>query len=746
MTHSNSFQRKFILLGVLLCAVAPLLPAKPRISVADQDHFNLFNAEEPAAYPVSLRGFPGGGGHVTGHITDFFGNTSTVSEPVTFPDGGGTVSIELGDLPNGYYEVVFEADIGGERAVSKQKSFGVAPLFDRTAAEARELGLRFGLKTFQLSDPGVWWRKDGTVWDLAEGLEATAKLGLHWTRHSMTQDPGPDEPGKVGTLELMENHPMNVIMKVEGYPLREMFDEQRYGPLKEFRKKPASRRSVPLREPYIEWLKQEVAKIPEDQTVFEIGNEVWNYMSAEEFADWAQMALEAIKAARPNALVGVDAGLGTYSQRFMKAGGMEGMDIAFSHPYSFTPLPEHRIRNLIRNHHDIFEYWTGQQHLLHYVTEYGWPVAPEDKGKRSVSEKIQAQRTTRVSLMLYAEDVKALVPHMMADREQDRDNWDQWFGFFRLNGQPMPVVIAHATAARMIDGGEFVGDLWYGPGIGAMLFEREGVHTLALWTLEEDKQVQIDVGVPEITRVNLMGAEQTLKTSGGKIDLALDGSVIYLVGVNPELAAQADPPGSPLRQDRWSRRLDGYVIAKMETAPEIDGDLSDWANADSIRLDPTKADGGAAEVRMGWDEKTVYLSLAVTGQTGDVDQHLDFGLGNRPDRQVDMGGAAIYDYRFIIPSPANKREDLLVVNPLLDGRKMTVPEAGHASGIEWTVTETGNGWTAELAVPRDFLWGTPELKPGGELSGRFLLKQNKETLFSIGEGVASREWPLLKLE
>src|SRR5690606_28379758 len=121
--------------------------------------------------------------------------------------------------------------------------------------------LRFGLKTFQLSDPGAWWRKDGTVWDLSEAVKATSKLGLHWTRHEMTQKPSETEPGIVGTLELMENFEMNVIMKVEGFPTGEMFDEQRYGPLKEFRKKPASRRSVPMKAPYQEWLKGEVAKI-----------------------------------------------------------------------------------------------------------------------------------------------------------------------------------------------------------------------------------------------------------------------------------------------------------------------------------------------------------------------------------------------------------------------------------------------------------------------------------------------------
>ncbi len=81
-----------------------------------------------------------------------------------------------------------------------------------------------------------------------------------------------------------------------------------------------------------------------------------------------------------------------------------------------------------------------------------------------------------------------MIPHWLADREQDITERENWFGMFRLSGQPKPVLIAHAVCARMIDGSRFVGDLWLGPGVGALLFEREGVHTLALWTAEQEKR------------------------------------------------------------------------------------------------------------------------------------------------------------------------------------------------------------------------------------------------------------------
>ena len=78
-----------------------------------------------------------------------------------------------------------------------------------------------------------------------------------------------------------------------------------------------------------------------------------------------------------------------------------------------------------------------------------WPTAPKDKRGHSCSERQQAQRTTRESLMLYAEGCKTLIPHWMADREQDPSEREHWFGLFRLCGEPKPVVVAHAACARM---------------------------------------------------------------------------------------------------------------------------------------------------------------------------------------------------------------------------------------------------------------------------------------------------------
>ena len=57
-----------------------------------------------------------------------------------------------------------------------------------------------------------------------------------------------------------------------------------------------------------------------------------------------------------------------------------------------TPLPEHRTQAATRNVREMLKARTGQDFDL-YITEYGWPTAPQDRRGNSVSEKLQAQRT-----------------------------------------------------------------------------------------------------------------------------------------------------------------------------------------------------------------------------------------------------------------------------------------------------------------------------------------------------------------
>jgi len=88
---------------------------------------------------------------------------------------------------------------------------------------------------------------------------------------------------------------------------------------------------------------------------------------------------------------------------------------------------------------------------------------------------------------------------------------------------PSPRAAGLAHCAARIDGSRFVGDLWYGPGIGAMLFERRGEYTLALWTADDERTTELETAAQQVTRFDLMGRSDMVPTPSGKLTLNLTG-------------------------------------------------------------------------------------------------------------------------------------------------------------------------------------------------------------------------------
>ena len=734
-------------ISVALCPMA--LMGAPRIEIPRQPECNLFAPGTPVRFEAKLQSFPPGTGEAVVTVTDYFGETRKLKLPVTIVKGQPvSLPLDLGVLSPSYYELNVQVTIGNATGAAPVMSFGVTPFVSRTAEEARKQGSRFGLKMFMIGSPGVWWRK-GEIWNLAEVATACEKLGLQWTRQQFNQGPS-DQPGVMSTDDLLNKHQMNAVLKVEGFP-ESCYDATRYGPIEAWvaRKKNWQRNTVPLKDPYTAWLKDQISKIPVEQNIFEVGNEVWSYMSAEEFAEWCKIVVPAVKEVRPNAKIGADPGTGgDFTHRFLAAGGMDNMELWFNHPYSFTPLPEHRIRGLVRNMRDILKRRTGRDFEL-WVTEYGWSTAPQDKRKQAVSEKVQAQRTSRVSLMLYAEDAKSLIPHWMGDREQDVTEREHFFGFFRLNHQPKPVVIAHATCARMIDCSRFVGDLWYGPGVGAMLFERNGEYTLALWALEQDRPVKINTRVKEVTLVDIVGGEKKMTTSEGMLPLTLNGDVVYLKSVSADLAKEAVPPTGNLNPDLWSTRLLSTGVAKTAAAPVIDGALEDWAGRDVIEMKPAKAgdNPGTGKAMLSWDDSKVYAAMQFEGIEKGNKRSAEFGLSVRPDRQIDMGGTLLYDFRFKFALPTAEAPALTVECPDFF-KPLEIGAADDKSGIKWSAVQTDTGWNIEMEIPVAFLKGMPTPTAGLKLSGGFILRnpEDKNRPILVYGEERPRLWPYITLE
>lgn len=685
---------------------------------------NLF----PSGSDVSFAVKPGKDAEKGFAVTDYYGKIV----PATYDREGG--SLRLGKLAPGYYAI----DNG-----VKTTSFGVVSFSDRTAVDFRAAGRRFGVKVFMLSDPGVWWRRPWT-WELDECVTACEKMGLQWTRHAFNgRGPKENESGIISTLDLVTNHQMNCVMKIEGIP-ESAYDEKRYGPMEKFKetknKRGWQRCSVPVKEPYQKWLAEELRKLPPEQNVFEMGNEVWDYMTAEEFAEWCRLSVPVLRKIRPGCSIGADPGRLSWGTEFANAGGFEGMDAMYIHPYSFTPAPEVRIRAWIRNRREYCEKLAGRK-LDVYVTEYGWPTAPKDKRGHSCNERQQAQRTTRESLMLYAEGCKTLIPHWMADREQDPTEREHWFGVFRLCGEPKPVVVAHAACARMIDGSEFVGDLVIPgaeTGVGSMLFSRAKSWVLAVWTQDEGAGAGRDVKVPVVPDAvfGMMGDARNVDAKGGAVTIRASADVVYLVGKGPvpaSLLRLVDKSGE-LSETRWNNRIDG-------------NDPKFTVGRDPNPVPLSYGPAGEKPTVAAWhDAEALRFRVDVPAACAAADNgKLFLYFSTRPERQPQMGGWAYFDYE-LKAALKDGAFTLTLGNPSFPKNVINLAADAPTEGIVWSSEEKEGSRRLEVAIPLKLLKGFGENKKGlmsGQISWA---TEGKSWKLNSKRPEQNWQWPLWKLD
>lgn len=683
---------------------------------------NLF----PAGGEVSFSIKPGKDAENGFTVTDYYGNVVGA----TYDREAGRLI--FGKLAPGYYVI----DNGG-----KTTSFGVVPFSDRTAADFRAAGRRFGLKVFLLGKPGVWWRRPLT-WEVDECTTACEKMGLQWTRNGFNGREVQGEPGVISTLQLVNDHQMNCVMKIEGIP-ESAYDEGRYGPMDKFKetknKRGWQRCSVPLKEPYEKWLAEEVEKLPKEQDVFEMGNEVWDYMKPEEFAEWCRMSTPVLKKLRPGCSVGADPGKLSWGTAFAKAGGFDGMDAMYIHPYSFTQQPEVRIRAWLRNRREYFEEMTGRK-LDVYVTEYGWSTAPNDRRGHSTDERRQAQRTTRESLMLYAEGCRTLIPHWMADREQDPTEREHWFGFFRLCGEPKPVVIAHAACARMIDGSDFVGDLVIPgaeTGVGAMLFRHENGWVVAVWTQDEEPGAGRDVTVPVKPDAvfGLMGESRTFEAKGDAVTIMASADVTYLVGrgaVPASLARLVDKSGE-LSETRWNRRIDGDKPIFAVGTAECPVVLSNGPGPEK----PTIA---------AWHEKDamkVRLRVPAACATDGAGK-LFFYFSTRPDRQPEISDWSYFDYELKVAAK-DGAFTVTLGNPIFEKSLLRIPAGESPQVISWSGEIKDGAIDFAITMPKKALRGFGENRNGLMAGQVNWVSGRRNWKLSSRNAEQNWQWPLWKL-
>ncbi|WFB36354.1 sugar-binding protein [Kiritimatiellota bacterium B12222] len=739
----NHHLQAFAIVACLLFT-AVVSAADVKLSIPQPVPNNLFDVSSPVVFEVKTEGTLPEDAKAVAVLSNAFGVEVATQ---TVENLEGDFQVDFGTPGRGYYEI--DVTLGGATA---HCSLGVMEFVNRSAKEVRDGGYVFGLK---------WW---GGIKYKAEFEQSMVNLGLQWTR--VIQNEGMNRGGFT-IVEMLEDYPMNAVIKVERFP-RELYDAERYGPIEEYESKYGGAwviNTLPRKEPYQAYLREMLKTIPEDQNVFEVWNEAWNKMNAEDFAELCGWISETILSVRPDAIIGPnltgDTGEFEYDNRVIQAGGMKGMNMVALHPYD---MAQNRIE--FKEYKEWIEEKLGYEVEFH-ITEYGSHSCPEGPMQRSELE--QARIVVRDGICLYSGGVKSLEPHWVGQSENNPTYHEDWFGFIRKNEQPKPVLMAHANAARMIDGSEYLGDLWFGPKIEAIVFEqKDGDQVLVLWAKDSslpgkgENQTRMEITLspdaPQVVLTDIMGTETVLNAEAGKIQLTLDESPVYVTGFGEGLL---EGMSKELRADRWPVEViprNQRVLPRMVDGPVFDGAFADWEEAIEVSMVNSKVMGSDASgsVFLAWDEEYLYFAANVrdnemmnnmTSKTLYREDGIELFVSTKP--REEGGGFGPDDYQFFI-TPTSKSGEGVVA-------WVTDREGGviqHLEGAQTFLGKTNMGWGVEVAIPWTALNGY-KAEVGAQLAidmrlndadvahKRFKLDPGDSSKFSVFDPTT---WSLMTLE
>ena len=664
---------------------------RPLFTFVRKSPINLFDAKQEVELPIKLE-TENASGEISYELRDYFGNCIDSGSPQTAP-GATEARIALGKLPPGYYELALDVESeAADRTVRKQRgntSFLVAPFFERTMQEALTAGARFGIQ-FGFGSPEV-----------SEGF---TKLGLPWRRGLLCFAPltgdDPARPNWTKTDQFLKTyfsgHDTVGMFEVKTVPSY-CYDEKRFG------KKTGD---WCLRMPndkalYQNFITEQIKRVPPEQKYFEIWNEPWDLYDAKDFAVLAQWTLEAIKRARPDAQVGPNLGPMGHLAGVIEHGGMDGMDFLAIHPYSpdFRSSPERsELRERIRNYHRLLRDKLGHDLPL-YVTEIGWPTPPQ--GPVINTEHQQAAYMARAALIMFAEDIKAVMPYCMGQPEKNPADKEHFFGFVRRDLSPKPVLAAYATVARLLEGSAYLGDLDLGSDIGAMLFRLpDGRRMAALYTDGPGQKILFRPDCDRLTRIDIVGNSEELEVRNGKLPLTLTEDPVYLVGLGPAVEEKLTRDGG-----RWSgvlRRGKRECRFAADPAAAFGAPGVQWHEMSATGIDKNKF---LVRWAAAWNRQYLLLDFRITddqpgwnpGTGADVwkGDAIELFVSARPDRVV-PGFLKEFDYQLLFtPFAGNSRKEVAVYGMCGDNSLCGKPIPGVKA--EYRVEK--DGWNARLAIP-----------------------------------------------
>lgn len=317
------------------------------------------------------------------------------------------------------------------------------------------------------------------------------------------------------------------------------------------------------------------------------------------------------------------------------------------------------------------------------------------------TEHQQAAYMARAALIMFAEDIKAVMPYCMGQPEKNPAEKEHFFGFVRRDLTPKLVLAAYAAAARLLEGSDYLGDLDIGSDIGAMLFRLpDGRRMAALYTDGPEQRILFRPDCDRLTRTDIVGNSEELEVRNGKLPLTLTEDPVYLIGLGPAVEGKLTRDGG-----KWSgviRRGKRECRFAADPAAAFDAPGVQWHEMNATGIDKSKF---LVRWAAAWNRQFLLLDFRITddepgwnpGDGADVwkGDAIELFISARPDRVV-PGFLKEFDYQLLFtPFAKNSRKEVAVYGMCGDNSLRGKP----IPGVKAVYRVEKDGWSARLAIP-----------------------------------------------
>jgi NPCBM-associated, NEW3 domain of alpha-galactosidase len=186
------------------------------------------------------------------------------------------------------------------------------------------------------------------------------------------------------------------------------------------------------------------------------------------------------------------------------------------------------------------------------------------------------------------------------------------------HGHPFPTFVSYATMSRMIDGAVYAGKADFDQGAYGYLFARGDGFVLAANSIAANKEVLLDVGVPRVKVVDLMGRSRELPADGGKLRLALSPQMQYVL--LPRKSGAVKIAKAELKRQLDALNLQAAAAMPAEVTEAVKTKASDpRAAVKTLVSDPRGAARTAkAELKERLDVVNMQNAAAIPGQVAET--------------------------------------------------------------------------------------------------------------------------------